>query len=74
MKCINNTQAMSLLQSHKVTAVDIRKVVNDAVDNNVWSIDVLLLDNGQAIGLEGDGNAVSYWLIEPQDFIKEQSC
>lgn len=70
MKYIDNTQALSLLQAHKVTAVDSRKVVNDAVNNNVWEIDVLMLDNGQAIGLEGDGNAVSYWLIEPQD-IKE---
>lgn len=68
MKYINNTQALSLLQAHKLTFVGIRKVVNDAVNNNVWSIDVLMLDNGQAIGLEGDGNAVFYWLIEPQDF------
>jgi hypothetical protein len=68
MKYIDNTQALSLLQAHKVIAVDIRKVVNDAVNNNVWEIDVLMLDNGQAIGLEGDGNSVSYWLIEPQDF------
>lgn len=68
MKYIDNNQVLSLLQSRKVTAVDSRKVVNDTFNNNVWQIDVLMLDNGQAIGLEGDGNSVSYWLIEPQNF------
>jgi hypothetical protein len=72
MKHINNTKALSLLQACKVTAVDIRKVINDSVNNSVWEIDVLMLDNGQAIGLEGEGNAICYWLIEPQDF-KESS-
>ena len=68
MKHINNTKALSLLQACNVTAVDIRKVINDSVNNNVWEIDVLMLDNGQAIGIEGDGSAICYWLIEPQDF------
>jgi len=68
MKYIDNKQVLSLLQTHKVTAVDIRKVVNDTFNNNVWEIDVMVLDNGQAIGLEGDGGSVNYWLIEPQDF------
>lgn len=68
MKYIDNTQVLSLLQAHKVTAVDSHKVVNDTFNNNVWSIDVMVLDNGQGIGLEGDGSSVSYWLIEPQDF------
>lgn len=69
MKYIKHAQALSLLQTHKVTAVDIRKVINGVMNNSVWEIDVLMLDNGQAIGLEGDESAVSYWLIEPQDFI-----
>jgi hypothetical protein len=68
MKYIDNNQVLSLLQAHKVTAVDIRKVVNDTFNNNVWEIDVMVLDNGQAIGIEGDGGSVNYWLIEPQDF------
>jgi hypothetical protein len=68
MKYIDNNQVLNLLQAHKVTAVDIRKVVNDTFNNNVWEIDVMVLDNGQAIGLEGDGGSVNYWLIEPQDF------
>jgi hypothetical protein len=68
MKYIDNNQVLSLLQTHKVTAVDSRKVVNDTFNNNVWEIDVMVLDNGQAIGLEGDGGGTNYWLIEPQDF------
>ena len=68
MKYIDNNQVLSLLQLHKVTAVDSHKVVNDTFNNNVWEIDVVVLDNGQAIGLEGDGGSVNYWLIEPQDF------
>jgi hypothetical protein len=68
MKYIDNTRVLSLLQTHKVTAVDIRKVINDTFNNNVWEIDVMVLDNGQAIGLEGDGGSVNYWLIEPKDF------
>lgn len=65
MKYIDNNQVLSLLQAHKVTAVDIRKVVNDTFNNNIWEIDVIMLDNGQAIGIESGAN---YWLIEPQDF------
>lgn len=65
MKYIDNNQVLSLLQTHKVTAVDSRKVANDTFNNNVWEIDVMVLDNGQAIGIE---NGASYWLIEPQDF------
>ena len=65
MKYIDNNQVLSLLQTHKVTAVDSRKVVNDTFNNNVWEIDVMVLDNGQAIGIE---SGASYWLIEPQDF------
>lgn len=68
MKNIVNAQVLSLLQTHKVTAVDNRKVVNDSVGNNVWEISVIMLSNGQAIGIEGDDNTVTYWLIEPQDF------
>ncbi len=68
MKYIDNNQVLSLLKTHKVIAVDIRKVVNNTFNNNVWEIDVMVLDNGQAIGLEGDGGSVNYWLIEPQDF------
>lgn len=65
MKYIDNNQVLSLLQAHKVTAVDIRKVVNETFNNNIWEIDVIMLDNGQAIGIESGAN---YWLIEPQDF------
>lgn len=65
MKYIDNNQVLSLLQTHKVIAVDSRKVVNDTFNNNIWEIDVMVLDNGQAIGIE---SGVSYWLIEPQDF------
>lgn len=65
MKYIDNNQVLSLLQTHKVTAVDSRKVANDTFNNNVWEIDVMVLDNGQAIGIE---SGVNYWLIEPQDF------
>jgi hypothetical protein len=68
MKYIDNNQVLSLLQTHKVIAVDSRKVVNDTFNNNVWEIDVMVLDNGQAIGLEGDGSSVNYWLIEAADF------
>jgi len=48
--------------------VDIRKVINTTYKNAVWEIDVMILDNGQAIGLEGDGSGANYWLVEPQDF------
>jgi hypothetical protein len=65
MKYIDNNQVLILLQAHKVTAVDSRKVINDTFNDNVWEIDVILLDNGQAIGIESGAN---YWLIEPQDF------
>jgi hypothetical protein len=68
MKYIDNNQVLSFLQAHKVIAVDSRKVINDTFNDNVWEIDVMVLDNGQAIGLEGDGGSVNYWLIEPQDF------
>ena len=68
MKYIDNNQVLSLLQTHKVIAVDSRKVVNDTFNNNVWEIDVMVLDNGQAIGIEGDGGSVSYWLVEAADF------
>jgi hypothetical protein len=68
MKYIDNNQVLSLLQTHKVTAVDSRKVANDTFNNNVWEIDVMVLDNGQAIGIEGDGGSVSYWLVEAADF------
>ena len=68
MEYIDNTQALNLLQSHKVIEVGSRKVVNNLYSNNVWDMDVMLLDNGQALGLEGDGGNVSYWLIETQDF------
>lgn len=68
MKYIDNNQVLSLLQTHKVIAVDSRKVVNDTFNNNIWEIDVMVLDNGQAIGIEGDGGSVSYWLIEAADF------
>lgn len=65
MKYIDNNQVLSLLQTHKVIAVDSRKVINDTFNNNVWEIDVMVLDNGQSIGIE---SGASYWLIEPQDF------
>jgi len=65
MKYIDNNQVLSLLQAHKVIAVDIRKVINDTFNDNVWEIDVIVLDNGKAIGIESGAN---YWLIEPQDF------
>ena len=68
MKYIDNNQVLSLLQTQKVIAVDSRKVVNDTFNNNVWEIDVMVLDNGQGIGIEGDGGSVSYWLIEAADF------
>jgi hypothetical protein len=68
MKTIDNTQVFNLLQTHKVKAVDIRKVVNNTFGGNVWDIDVMMLNNGQAIGLEGDGSSVNYWLIEAEDF------
>ena len=68
MKYIDNNQVLSLLQTHKVIAVDSRKAVNDTFNNNVWEIDVMVLDNGQAIGIEGDGGSVSYWLVEAADF------
>jgi len=65
MKYIDNNQVLRLLQAHKVIAVDSRKVINDTFNDNVWEIDVIVLDNGQAIGIESGAN---YWLIEPQDF------
>ena len=68
MKYIDNNQVLSLLQAHKVTAIDIRKVINNTFSGNVWDIDVMMLDNGKAIGLEGDGSSVNYWLIEAADF------
>ena len=68
MKHIDNNQVLSLLQAHKVIAIDIRKVINNTFSGNVWDIDVMMLDNGKAIGLEGDGSSVNYWLIEAADF------
>lgn len=68
MKYIDNNQVLSLLQAHKVIAIDIRKVINNTFSGNVWDIDVMMLDNGKAIGLEGDGSSVNYWLIEAADF------
>ena len=68
MKYIDNNQVLSLLQAHKVIAIDIRKVINNTFSGNVWDIDVMMLDNGKAIGLEGDGSSVNYWLIEATDF------
>ena len=68
MKTINTNEVLSLLQTHKVMDVDIRKVINTTFKNAVWEIDVMILDNGQAIGLEGDGSGANYWLVEPQDF------
>jgi hypothetical protein len=67
MKQITIEESANLIKQHKVTTVDIRKVFNDTY-KNVWEIDVMLLGNGQAIGLEGDGGGVSYWLIEAADF------
>lgn len=69
MKTINNTEVLSLLQAHKVVDVTNKRCLNSQY-NTVWEIDGMLLDNGQFIGIDGDGGGIQYWLAQPQD-IKE---
>lgn len=68
MKTISDAEVLALLQAHKVVAVGIRKCFNAQYKND-WHIDGMTLNNGQFIGMEGEGS-ITYWLAQPED-IKE---
>lgn len=70
MKEINNEEVLNLLQTHKVSDVNVYKIFHSRY-KTIWEIDGMLLDNGQLIALDGNSNSINYLLIESQD-IKEQ--
>lgn len=69
MKTITPTEVLNLLQAQKVVDVTSKHCINKQY-NAVWEIDGMLLDNGQFIGIDGDGGGTQYWLAQPQE-IKE---